>query len=227
MVLPSAAAGRGAGAATPPGPSEELRIAHTGLAHGPNAVMADPDAVVPLPASQAQVPYATVLAATGGMPPYTWAVTSGGLPPGLSLEPSTGLLSGTPGTAASFAFTATVTDSAGHRASAACSITVAAGTSVGIVRALPGAAIGVPYHVTLAVSGGTPSYTWAVTSGALPPGLACGPSSGTISGTPTTPGTYVFTVSVTDSVRATGSAVLSILVVSTVPPHTELQSTSA
>ncbi|MEE8574110.1 MAG: CARDB domain-containing protein [Thermodesulfobacteriota bacterium] len=63
----------------------------------------------------------------------------------------------------------------------------------------------VPFSgVPMAPTGGTPNYTWAVTSDALPPGLNLVPAGDTksavISGTPTTPGHYCFTVTVTDSV---------------------------
>ncbi len=40
--------------------------------------------------------YSTILAATGGVPPYRWSITSGSLPTGLSLNGSTGAISGTP-----------------------------------------------------------------------------------------------------------------------------------
>jgi len=50
--------------------------------------------------------------ASGGTPPYTWAVTSGALPSGLGLNSTTGLLSGTPMATGHSAFTIQVTDSA-------------------------------------------------------------------------------------------------------------------
>jgi Zn-dependent metalloprotease len=55
------------------------------------------------------VPASAQLSATGGNAPYTWTAT--GLPPGLTINPATGLISGTPTAAGTFAVTATVTSS--------------------------------------------------------------------------------------------------------------------
>jgi Putative Ig domain len=49
-----------------------------------------------LPQAQNGVAYSTTLVASGGTTPYTWAILSGSLPPGLSLNASTGVISGTP-----------------------------------------------------------------------------------------------------------------------------------
>ncbi len=57
--------------------------------------------------------------------------------------------------------------------------------------------------VTFGVSGGTPTYSWTVAPGSsLPPGLSFS-SGGVLSGTPTTAGTYTFSVKVTDSTAGT------------------------
>jgi len=64
-----------------------------------------------LSAATVDLPYNATLAATGGVPPYTWSITQGALPNGLSLNGSTGLLSGTPTTAGNFNFTVQAADS--------------------------------------------------------------------------------------------------------------------
>ncbi|HLY61971.1 MAG TPA: putative Ig domain-containing protein [Terriglobia bacterium] len=77
--------------------------------------------------------------------------------------------------------------------------TTAAGPLAISSTSIPGGFAGTAYSASLAASGGTGPYTWSVSSGALPPGLALS-AAGTISGTPTTSGTYSFVGTVKDSV---------------------------
>ena len=67
--------------------------------------------------------YSKTLAATGGTPPYSWAVTGGSPPAGLSLSPS-GVLGGTPTTSGTFTFTVTATDSTATPRSGSASFTL-------------------------------------------------------------------------------------------------------
>ncbi|MFN7973918.1 MAG: putative Ig domain-containing protein [Acidobacteriota bacterium] len=76
---------------------------------------------------------------------------------------------------------------------------------------LPGGTLGVPYSQTITASGGTAPYTFAVTAGALPPGLNLA-AGGVLSGTPTTLGAYAFTVTATDSAGCQGSQQYSITI---------------
>ena len=145
------------------------------------------------------------LKATGGVgPPYTWAVVSGSLPPGLTLSAATGVISGTPTSSAGspFQFNVTATDSDG-RVSAAqgFSITIASSVITIAARVLPGGFTGTPWpQQTLTATGGTGGpYVWAVVSGALPPGLTLYASTGIISGTPATAGSFQFSVTAEDS----------------------------
>lgn len=82
-----------------------------------------------------------------------------------------------------------------------------AAAAPGIVPAtLPSAQVSVSYSAVLIPFGGTPPYTnWTVSSGVLPPGLTLGATTGVISGTPTTAGTYTFFVTVDDSVPQTSA----------------------
>lgn len=72
-------------------------------------------------------------------------------------------------------------------------------TSVAVTTAsLPNGTVGTSYSATLSATGGTPPYSWIVSSGSLPSGLTLS-ANGLVSGTPTTSGTSSFTVQVTDS----------------------------
>ncbi len=77
-----------------------------------------------LPHAYWVLPYMATLSATGGVPPYTWAVVSGGLPPGYQLNPSTGVISGHTPLAGTFSFTVQVTDSVHNSATQPLSIKV-------------------------------------------------------------------------------------------------------
>ena len=68
--------------------------------------------------------YSATLEAIGGTPPYTWSRISGNLPNGLSLNSSTGEISGTPLSQGVFNFTIQVTDSASNQATQELSITI-------------------------------------------------------------------------------------------------------
>lgn len=181
-----------------------------------------------LPAGAPGVPYSATLAATGGLAPYTWAITSGALPKGLSLSSSTGTISGSARVSGTFTFTATVTDSASpvETASVTLTLTFAAATQTAppagplaiTTSSLPSGSNGIAYAATLAASGGTPAYTWSITAGSLPPGLTLAATTGVISGTPTATGTTNFTVAVTDNANpaATQSLATAITIV-TIP----------
>ena len=160
--------------------------------------------------------YSQTLAATGGVGPYIWSCVSGSLPDGLSFNPGTGVLSGTPTTAGAWSFTVRVTDRQAPPglAARALSITVTPGPPVVATSVLATGRLGAAYNETLMALGGTAPYTWALVSGSLPPGLSLTASTGAITGTPTALGTANFTVMVadSDSPAATATKALSIAV---------------
>ncbi|TGP15356.1 putative Ig domain-containing protein, partial [Mesorhizobium sp. M1D.F.Ca.ET.231.01.1.1] len=103
---------------------------------------------------------------------YGYAVTSGALPAGMTLS-GTGLLSGTPTTQGTFAFSVTATASAGTplTGTASYSISVAAPT-ITVTNVPSAAAINTPYSFTLTASGGNGPYSFALDAGTtLPTGL--------------------------------------------------------
>ena len=160
---------------------------------------------VSLPSAQVGVPYSQTLQASGGTTPYSWSISAGSLPAGLTLT-SAGVISGSPTAAGTANFTVAVTDANSSSDTQALSLTVAAAPLVITTTSLADGQVGIAYSQTLQASGGTPPYTWSISAGSLPPGLTLNASTGVISGTPTSSGTFSFTVKVTDSEKPVQSA---------------------
>jgi hypothetical protein len=171
-----------------------------------------------LPAGTVSVAYSATLAATGGVTPYGWSVVAGALPAGLSLNATTGVISGTPTTEGSATFTIRVNDSQAlpDTDSKPLSITInpAAPAPPDIkTTSLPNGQVNVAYDQTLQATGGVTPYTWSLASGSLPKGLTLNSATGAISGRPVKKGTYSFVVRLRDSQSATDTQALSIRVV--------------
>lgn len=163
------------------------------------------------PVGEVGVSYSHAFPVTSGTPPFTFLITSGSLPPGITLNSSTGVVSGTPTTAGTYPFTIEVIDANSLSSSAACSITINPGPSVACASP-PAGTVGIAYTHTFPASGGTPPYTFAIVAGALPTGLSLNTSTGVVSGTPTTVGTFPFTIQVTDSLGSSSTANCSITI---------------
>ena len=163
---------------------------------------------VSLPDGVAGSSYAQALSASGGQPPYAWSVSGGFLPPGLSLNGAQ--ISGTPTTAATFPFTLLVSDASGKAATKDLSIRIGAALTL-VTSSLASLQTGVATTQQLTASGGVPPYSWAVVSGSLPPGLTLS-SSGSLSGTPTVPGSFSFTIRVSDSSAASATRAFTLAV---------------
>lgn len=157
----------------------------------------------------------TTLEATDGTTPYTWAITSGALPPGLALTPGTGAISGTPTSDGSYNFTIQATDSDNPQRTASKSLTITVNPNKPKITTefLTYGTVGQAYpSSTMSASGGLTPYSWTLAGGSsLPPGLSLS-SAGVISGTPTGPGTFAFTPTVTDGRSRVASKTLSIAV---------------
>ncbi len=174
-------------------------------------IAADPTITsAPLSGGEVGEPYAATPTTTGGTAPLTWSVTGGSLPAGLTLHPSSGAVNGTPTASGPFSFTLTVTDAHAMVATQLESFSIATAPTITSV-ALAGGEVTVPYAAAPTVAGGTPSYSWS-TSAPLPAGLSINPSTGALTGTPTTAGTYTFTLVAVDSVgvHATQSETVTV-----------------
>ncbi|MGY3581513.1 hypothetical protein ACVIGB_000416 [Bradyrhizobium sp. USDA 4341] len=152
-------------------------------------------------------------AAHGGLAPYVWSLASGSLPAGLSLNSSTGVVSGMPTAGSTATFTLQVTDSLGSVSpvSSAISLTINSGLTIAGTPPANGE-VGTPYSATFSASGGTGSgYVFSLSSGTLPAGLALS-TAGSLTGTPTASGTFGFTVAVVDGAGGRGQASHSVTI---------------
>jgi hypothetical protein len=172
-----------------------------------------------LPNGTVNAPYTAGISSKGGVTPLTWSVLSGSLPPGLSLNTTSGQITGTPTTPGTYSFTPQVVDSAipvqTATSTGPLTITVSAATTLkATTPPLPTGNVASSYSGNLVATGGVPPYTWSITSGQLPSGLTLQPQTGKIVGSPILVTSSPFTVQVSDSeaTPVTASQSLSISV---------------
>lgn len=174
-----------------------------------------------LPDGRIGEPYSQTITGFGGSAPYTFEVTAGELPEELSLDPDTGLLSGTPIESGVFTFTITATDDNDCTGEREYTLTICPGIVLSPdTKTLPNGHVGVFYSQWITASAGSDAsqllgsnggqglYLYALTAGSLPDGLSPeqGPDGLRISGWPTTTGTWHFTITATDSAFPSCSA---------------------
>jgi hypothetical protein len=164
---------------------------------------------VSLPDGTVGVAYDQTLAATGDPAP-TWALT-GTLPDGLVFNLTTGAISGTPTAlaAGTASFSVTASNGFGTDATQPLSITVRQAPAITTTGVGDGV-VGDYYIETLHVTG-FPYPIWTLT-GNLPDGLDFDAGAGVIFGTPTTPGSFDFTVAAANGVGTDATQILSIVI---------------
>ncbi len=165
-----------------------------------------------LPAAIVNTSYAVTIAANGGSQPYSFTALTQ-LPAGLALNSQTGVITGAIATAGSYSFTIKAADAAGQTQSQNFTLSVVQQGGNGTLSfktVFPNGAIGTAYGpVGLNASGGclglfTPGV-FTLIAGSLPPGLSL-VGGNTIAGTPTTNGSYSFSLQVKDNCANTGVA---------------------
>ena len=168
-------------------------------------------ALLVCPAAQVGQPFSLQLRALAGCDLYRWEITNGGLPAGLTIS-SSGLVSGTPTASGQTTPWITVHDLlASEGGNSWCGgdnhserqfvFNAVPGLSIQN-QSVPGGTIGQSYSLTFTalsvtntnpVQGSPAQATWSIQSGSLPAGVALS-SSGVLSGTPTTEGSWTFVV---------------------------------
>lgn len=197
-------------------------------ANGTSAPSPQSTAVVPAAVPSAPAAPTATAGSLSANVSWTAPANNGSAITGYVVTPYVGTTAGTAQTFTSTATTQTVT---GLTAGTAYTFTVAAVNAVGTgaqstasntvtpnanptiaVVSPPSGQVGVAYSFTFTRSGGTSPFTWSVSAGTLPGGLTLGASTGVLSGTPTTAGSYPFTVKVTDASGATDTEPVTVVV---------------
>jgi len=182
-----------------------------------------------LPPAALDMAYSEQIQVIGGATPYHWQIVSGSLPPGMNFGTNSGSVFGAPSAAGTSTFIVAVLDATGASVARLFTLTVAAQEQRLSMdtETLDDGVQGEPYAKTIDASGGRLPYTWMISSGTLPPGLALSPTSGEIAGMPTTFGAWAVTARVVDKLgsHAVQSYLVRILnsndlaIVSDTPPY--------
>jgi subtilase family serine protease len=147
--------------------------------------------------------------ATDSASGQTLTYSATGLPTGLSISSSTGLISGTPTTSGSYSVTVTAKDTTSASGSASFTWTINSATGNTVTVTNPGSqtgAVGTAASLQIKATDSASGQTLTYSATGLPTGLSISSSTGLISGTPTTSGSYSVTVTAKDTTSASGSA---------------------
>jgi hypothetical protein len=160
----------------------------------------------------AGVAFSQTFTQSGGQGTITWSKT-GALPAGITLNSSTGVLAGTTNAVGSFPITVTATDSNGCPGSGALyTLTINCQTVTVTNPGVNTGTVDAAFSQTFTKTGILGTVTWSET-GALPAGITLNSSTGVLSGTPGTPGSFPITVTATDTNGCSGSGTLYTLTI--------------
>jgi glucose/arabinose dehydrogenase len=162
-----------------------------------------------LPSGEVGAFYNAALPITGGVPPYQVVVAKGELPAGLNV--AAGILTGTPIQKGTATFSLEASDQNGFSSTKVFRLRVIQAIAIRTNRLRDGRA-GRAYKARLSAKAGQKPFTWSISAGALPAGLALDPATGAISGTPVSAGSSNFTVRVSDNLDGTATQDLSLTI---------------
>ena len=163
-----------------------------------------------LPNGAVGTAYSFAMSGALGRTPYTWSAT--GLPNGVSINASTGLISGTPGSSGNFNVNITLRDADNRSLTRLFPLYIGTGFEI-INNELPDGLINSLYTQALELRNGTPPFTWSATG--LPPGISIN-NMGVISGVPTNSGRFNVTITARDNLNLT--AVKQLVLFIDTPP---------
>ena len=152
-----------------------------------------------------------------GTTPITFSVSTGALPTGLILSTG-GVISGTPTAIGTFSGTITAVNGTAPNAVQAFSITIAPITFPPVITSAlpPNGTVGSAYSFAITATGTAP-LVFGLNGGVLPPGLTLGSASGLFSGTPTTAGTFVATLKLSNGTLPDALQVITIIIAAASP----------
>jgi subtilisin-like proprotein convertase family protein len=160
------------------------------------------------PAGTAGATYNQTVTQSGGALPVTFSA-NGALPNGITLSPG-GLLAGVPTQTGSFPISIIVTDANGCVGAGMYTLTINCAAITLSPTTLPNGTVGTAYNQTFTGAPAGGGYSYALTAGALPPGLALNSATGIVSGAPTQSGGFNFTITATGVGNCAGGQNYSI-----------------
>ena len=170
----------------------------------------------PVSTAQQGKPYQYALKAQGGKPTYRWTLQKGALPQGLTLDASSGMISGVPKTSGISTMTAMVQDQSSPSQAKTYALGIAVAPALTIQATTPyKGEQGTVYFTQFHAQGGSSTYVWSIKSGTLPTGVTLISSTGVIQGIVTSSGSYNLLMQVADAknpeLTATQAFTLTIL----------------
>ena len=174
-----------------------------------NATLPPSFGIATLPPAEVGVAYNVDLNISGGSPPFSVSLVTGLLPPGLNIIGET--IAGTLTSVKGSRFTLRVTDDIGASLTQRFNISAVGAVNISN-QSLPNGRVGRSYSARLSAKSGKKPFTWSLTGGSLPSGLALDATTGRITGTPLAVGDTNLTFQVTGSVGGVPEEALSVSV---------------